>query len=92
MMDKRTEHTNYELLVVRYQNGDEKALRLLIKSFHPKLVQTIYHYTKDRASIDDLAQESWYAIIKKLAELKLKISFEAWALTILTITRRNAID
>lgn len=88
-MDKAPEHISYELLVKRYQNGDKKALQLLIKKFHPKLVRTIYYYTKDQDSVDDLAQECWYAIIEKLEELKLKISFEAWALT---IARRKAID
>ncbi|MFD2533218.1 RNA polymerase sigma factor [Gracilimonas halophila] len=88
-MNRKSEHIDYEFLISSYQNGDEKALRLLIKKFHPMLVRTIYYYTNDQASVDDLAQEYWYAIIEKLAELKLKISFEAWALT---IARRKAID
>jgi|AntRauTorckE6833_2_1112554.scaffolds.fasta_scaffold15685_3 RNA polymerase sigma-70 factor (ECF subfamily) len=88
-MNRKSEHIDYELLISGYQNGDEKALRLLIKKFHPRLVRTIYYYTNDQASVDDLAQECWYAIIEKLEELKLKISFEAWALT---IARRKAID
>lgn len=88
-MNRKTEHINHELLVRRYQNGDKKALQLLIQQFHPRLVRTVYYYTKDQASVDDLVQECWYAIIEKLEELKLKISFEAWALT---IARRKAID
>lgn len=89
MMNARTDYTDNELLVKRYQNGDKEALQLLIKRFHPKLVRTIYYYTKDQRPVDDLAQECWYAIIEKLAELELKISFEAWALT---IARRKTID
>lgn len=89
IMDKKAKHINFELLVDHYQNGDERALQLLIKQFHPRLVRTVYYYTKDHASVDDLAQECWYAIIEKLEGLRLKISFEAWALT---IVRRRAID
>ncbi len=89
IMSKETKYTDNELLVKRYQNGDKGALQLLIKRFHPMLVRTIYYYTRDKSPVDDLAQECWYVIIKKLAELKLKISFEAWALT---IARRKAID
>lgn len=37
----------------------------------------------------DIAQECWYAIIKKLEDLDLKISFEAWALT---IAHRKSVD
>ena len=69
--------------------GDPKALRLLIRRFHPRLKQAVYATTRDHGSVDDLAQECWYSIIPKLDNLKLKISFEAWALT---IAKRRAID
>lgn len=80
---------DYKFLVTNYQNGDEQALQVLIKKFHPTLIRTLYHYTNDKTPVDDLAQECWYAIIKQLSELELHISFEAWALT---IARRKAID
>lgn len=89
MMTKKTKHTDNELLVKRFQNGEKEALKELIISFQPKLKQTIYFTTKDQAAVDDLSQECWYIIIQKLEDLKLKISFEAWALT---IARRKAID
>lgn len=89
MMNTRTKNSDNKLLVKRYQNGDTKALQLLIKEFHPKLVKTIYYYTKNYEPVDDLAQECWYSIIKNLEKLKLEISFEAWALT---IARRKAVN
>lgn len=88
-MNKKTEHIDNELLVKRFQDGEKDALKQLIISFNPKLKQTIYFSTKDQAPVDDLSQECWYIIIQKLENLKLKISFEAWALT---IARRKAID
>jgi len=89
MMAKNSEHTDYNLLVSKYQEGDEDALRQLIRCFHPKLKKSVYMATRHRASVDDLVQECWYSIIPKLDSLTLKISFEAWALT---IARRRAID
>lgn len=88
-MNTGTEHISNELLVKRYQNGDEDALQLLIKTFSPKLVRTIYYYTKNQAPVEDLAQECWYSIIEKLVGLELKINFDVWALC---IARRKAID
>lgn len=88
-MAKYSEHTDYNSLVTQYQEGDPKALRLLIRRFHPKLKQTVYTTTRNHASVDDLVQECWYSIIPKLDSVILKISFEAWALT---IARRRSID
>jgi RNA polymerase sigma-70 factor (ECF subfamily) len=88
-MANNSEHTDYNSLVTQYQDGDQKALRLLIREFHPKLKQVVYATTRDYASVDDLVQECWHSIIPKLDSVTLKISFEAWALT---IARRRAID
>lgn len=88
-MQKKPGHINNEALIDQFQKGDKNALHLLIKRFHPKLVRTITYYTKTKTTVDDIAQECWYAIIKKLEDLELKISFEAWALT---IARRKSID
>lgn len=89
MMAKHSEHTDYNSLVTQYQEGDQKSLRLLIRRFHPRLKQAVYSTTRHRASVDDIVQECWYSIIPKIDSLTLKISFEAWALT---IAKRRAID
>jgi len=88
-MAKHSEHTDYNSLVSRYQEGDKDALRQLIRTFHPRLKQSIYLATGNQSAVDDLVQECWYSIIPRLESLKLKISFEAWALT---IARRRAVD
>ncbi len=88
-MGKEKEHILNDYLVAKYQNGDQKALKLLIKQFHPRIEQQIFAQTRDKTSLDDLVQESWYAIIGGLASVNLRISFEVWALS---IARRKAID
>lgn len=88
-MGNKTTHIDSEQLVKRYQNGEEQALKLLIRRFHPTLIRVIRHQIRGADSLEDIAQECWYVIIPKLADVKLKISFEVWAIT---IARRKAID
>jgi RNA polymerase sigma-70 factor (ECF subfamily) len=88
-MNSEQEHNPNNRLLLRYQNGEEKALEMLIKRFHPVMVRAISYYTANSESVDDIAQDCWYSIIPKLADMKLKISFDAWALS---IVRRRSID
>jgi RNA polymerase sigma-70 factor (ECF subfamily) len=89
MMNLKHQHISNEQLVEQFQNGQEDALKLLIKRFHPKLVRTISYHTRSGEAVDDIAQECWLGIIERLREVNLKISFDAWALM---IARRKAID
>ncbi len=77
------------LLVLQYQNGDKKALSLLVNRWHTKLCKQAYFYTKDIGIAKDIAQDSWSVIIKRIASLKEPNSFGSWALT---IVNRKAID
>jgi RNA polymerase sigma factor (sigma-70 family) len=88
-MNSETEHTMNNILVHRYQNGEDRALKLLVSRFHPVMIRAICYHTSDRDFAEDIAQECWYIIINKLHGLKLTISFNAWALT---IVRRKSID
>jgi len=89
MINGKSENTIHKALVDLYQKGDKDALKLLIKQFHPKLKKAVLYHTGNRECVDDLVQECWISIIKRLDTLELKISFEAWALT---IARRKSID
>ena len=88
-MKKKETHIQNDYLVKQFQEGDRQALKLLIKRFHPQLEQQIFAQTRDKASLEDLVQESWYAIITGLTTVNIRISFEVWALS---IARRKAVD
>lgn len=88
-MRQSSKHISNDFLVQRYQQGDKGALKLLIKQFHSRLELQIYSQTKNRDSVSDLVQESWYGIINGLENIEIKISFDVWALS---IARRKAID
>jgi RNA polymerase sigma factor (sigma-70 family) len=89
MINTEPGHYHDELLVQRYRKGEKEALTVLIRKFHPKLIRIIRYQIHDNGPAEDIAQECWYHIIKKLPELELKISFTAWAGC---IARRKAID
>lgn len=88
-MDKNSDHIINEALARRYQSGDKEALKELIRRFNPRLQSKIYYQTKNRDSINDIAQECWYAIIHNLEDVKFQVGFEAWALN---IARNKAVD
>tara|TARA_R110000868_G_scaffold410693_5_gene699846 strand:+ start:24576 stop:25130 length:555 start_codon:yes stop_codon:yes gene_type:complete len=88
-MSNKPEHILNDYLVARYQEGDKNSLKILIRQFNPSLERQIYAQTRDKDSLEDLVQESWYAIIGGLKTVQLRISFEVWALS---IARRKAID
>jgi RNA polymerase sigma factor (sigma-70 family) len=89
MIKSRSGHNIDNLLVCRYQNGEKEALAMLIKRFQRKLIRIISYQIHDNGPAEDIAQECWYHIIKKLPELELKISFSAWAGC---IARRKSVD
>lgn len=44
-MNSEKEHNFNNLLIHRYQNGEDEALEILIKRFHPVMVRTISYHT-----------------------------------------------
>lgn len=76
-------------LVVEAQSGNKKAFAILVKRWHPKLCKQAYWYTKDHATAQDIAQDSWGVMLQKLKELEDVNCFGGWALKIVT---RKALD
>lgn len=89
VMKNKYRPIGFNELVTRYQRGDRNALMLLIKRYHPVMMRKIRYGINEPEPVNDIAQECWYAIISRLESLELRISFEAWAAT---IVRRKTID
>ena len=87
-MKKSPENILTELLVISSQRGDEKAINLLVKKWHPKLVRQAYRLTGNKEMAHDVVQESWQGIIKGLTKLRDPVTFPAWAYQI--VSRRSA--
>ncbi len=88
-MTNNPDHIFDELLVLKCQSGDKKALTLLVKRWHQKLLRQANRHLYDAEESKDVVQDSWQAIIKGLDKLKEPAKFGVWALS---ITSRKAID
>ncbi len=71
-----------EWLVLQFQSGKEKALGLLAKRWNHKIIRQAYRHTKNIEASKDIAQESWYSIVRGLTGLRNPQSFGVWALSI----------
>ena len=69
-MNRGTDRVFDELLVIQSQSGDEKALSLLVKRWNTKMLRQAYILTDNREAINDIVQESWHTIVKKLTNLR----------------------
>jgi DNA-directed RNA polymerase specialized sigma24 family protein len=66
------------LLVLRCQAGDEAALGELIAQYSPGLRFFLRRMTGHADAADDLLQETWIEIYRKINRLQRPDSFSAW--------------
>ncbi len=78
-----------ELLVLDWQSGDEKALRLLFDRWHTRLVRCARRLTQNDDGAADVVQETWLAMIRGIQSLDDPKTFPRWAYRIVT---RRASD
>lgn len=71
------------LLVLEHQNGNKKAFGILVGKHHKDFCRYALWYTKDEQLSQDIVQECWTVIIRKLGTLKNPNSFKSWALRII---------
>ncbi len=68
-----------ELLVLRCNTGDRKALELLVRRWNKKFISFSYKLVRDLSIAQDVVQESWISIIKGIGGLKEPGKFSTWA-------------
>jgi len=76
-------------LVMQYQEGNKKALAILVKRWHKKFCKQAYWYCKDVDIAKDIAQDSWKTIIVKINWIYDPNKFGSWGLSIVT---RKSLD
>ncbi|MBT9447631.1 MAG: RNA polymerase sigma factor [Hyphomonadaceae bacterium] len=87
-MARTTARVLDEYLVVSAQAGDRKALDLLVRRWHGKLVAHAWRLTGDSELARDAAQAGWIEIMRGLERLQDARAFPAWAFRI--VSRRCA--
>jgi RNA polymerase sigma-70 factor (ECF subfamily) len=86
------------LLVLRCQSGDQSALGELIARFTPGLRLYLRKLTDDMATADDLIQETWIDVYRKVVGLKSLDAFVGWLYRIARdkayreLRRRRAVE
>jgi RNA polymerase sigma-70 factor (ECF subfamily) len=69
-------------LLARIGQGDESAFTELVTRHHPSVVRVAGYYVADHATAEDVAQDTWLAVLKGLDGFEGRSSFTTWLLRI----------
>jgi RNA polymerase sigma-70 factor (ECF subfamily) len=78
------ERTVEQQLVQALRQGDEHAFTCLIDHHHASLVRMAMSYALDRAMAEEVAQETWLAVVTGIERFEGRCSLKTWLFTILT--------
>lgn len=69
--------------------GDEGAFALLVTKYHPALIRIATLYVADVATAEEVAQDTWLAVLRGLAQFEGRSSLETWIFRILANRART---
>jgi RNA polymerase sigma-70 factor (ECF subfamily) len=76
-------------LVRRLGDGDEEAFTLLVRRYHPTLVRLALGTVGNRAVAEEVAQDTWLAVVKGIRSFEGRSSFRTWLFHILMNRARS---
>ena len=62
--------------------GDESAFSELVRRYHPTLLKVARYYVGSAASAEDVAQDTWIAVLKGIERFEGRSSLKTWLLRI----------
>jgi len=71
-------------LVARLRAGEEAAFRALIEMYHAMLVRVARMYVSSQAVAEEVAQETWLAVLQGIDRFEERSSLKTWLFRILT--------
>jgi RNA polymerase sigma-70 factor, ECF subfamily len=71
-------------LVEALRAGDEPAFETLVERYHGSLVRIAMIYVGNRAAAEDVAQETWLAVLEGIERFEGRSSLKTWVFRILT--------
>ena len=71
-------------LVQRLRDGDESAFAELIDSYGATMLRVAQMYVRDRASAEEVVQETWLAVLNGIERFEGRSSLKTWLFRILT--------
>jgi RNA polymerase sigma-70 factor (ECF subfamily) len=69
-------------LLDRLLGGDESSFTELVRRYHPTLVKVARYYVASTATAEDVAQDTWIAVLKGIERFEGRSSFKTWLLRI----------
>jgi RNA polymerase sigma-70 factor (ECF subfamily) len=76
-------------LVEALRRGDEAAFRRVVMQYHPALVRTARAFVTSSAIAEEVAQDTWLAVIRGLSTFESRSSFKTWLFRILVNQART---
>ena len=72
--------------------GDEEAFAALVREYHASLVRVARMYVSTLAAAEEVAQETWLAVLNGLSRFESRSSLKTWIFRILTnIAKTRAV-
>ena len=71
-------------LVARLRDGDETAFAELIDSYGATMLRVAQMYVRDRATAEEVVQETWLAVLNGIERFEGRSSLKTWLFRILT--------
>ena len=76
-------------LLARLLEGDEKAFVEIVRRYHESLVRVARYYVNSDASAEDVAQDTWIAVLRGVERFEGRSSFKTWLFRILVNRART---
>ncbi len=76
-------------LVAALHDGDERAFRTVVGRHHAAMVRVALGFVPSRAVAEEVAQDTWLAVIKGLPSFEGRSSLKTWIFTILVNQART---
>jgi len=71
------------------RRGDEAAFRQVVMQYHSALVRTARSFVRSQAVAEEVAQDTWLAVIRGLSAFEGRSSFKTWLFRILVNQARS---
>jgi RNA polymerase sigma-70 factor, ECF subfamily len=75
--------TTDEQLVESLRRGDELAFRRIVLMYHDSLVRTARSFVPSSAIAEEVAQDTWLAVVRGIGRFEGRSSFKTWLFRIL---------
>lgn len=76
-------------LIERLRSGDERAFRSLVQRLQRSMVGVAIGFVRNRATADEVVQDTWLAVIEGLSTFESRSSLKNWIFAILANKARS---